>query len=172
MRRYPLSAWRAAAIISLTVVWLLPSREACAAQEPPKSGWVNQFPKDMVKLDSGRRNPLFYVGEPITFKLDGPAAERFEVRDFWGNVVDKGSAAVDAIAQASARWLVQALYFRQAGRLASRSRVQPVQRRLQYRQWYGDAVGGTTFVVLRDDPHFPKLPPRRQISGSRTPATK
>ena len=28
----------------------------------------------------------------------------------------------------------------------------------QYRQWYGDGIGGTCFVVVRDNPNFPKLP--------------
>lgn len=158
MTRHPLSAWRAAALMALALGWLLPSREARAAQEPPKPGWVNQFPKDMVKLDSGRRNPLFYVGEPIAFKLDGPSAERFEVRDFWGDVVDKGAAnRTLSLKQQPPGWYKLYIFGKPVG--ANKEQGAGRAEAAQYRAWYGDAVGGTTFVVFRDDPHFPKLPP-------------
>src|ERR1700712_965754 len=64
-------------------------------EEPkaPKPGWVFQNPPDLVTLDAGRRNPFFYVGETVSFTAKGPAADRFEVRDYWGEVVDQGAFA-------------------------------------------------------------------------------
>src|SRR3954469_6000792 len=58
-------------------------------------GWVDKRPAKMVQLDPGpgKRNPLFYVGEEIKFDLKGEGAERYEVRDFWGAIVDQGKAA-------------------------------------------------------------------------------
>src|SRR5947209_8238984 len=68
-----------------------------AAPNPPKGGWVNEQPADRVQLECGRRNPIFYVGQEIAFTVKGPSADRFEVRNYWGDVVAKGpvkSAAV------------------------------------------------------------------------------
>src|SRR3954469_7007063 len=58
-------------------------------------GWVDKRPAKMVQLDPGpgKRNPLFYVGEEIRFGLKGDNAQRWEVRDYWGAIVDKGNAA-------------------------------------------------------------------------------
>jgi len=144
------------AIAAFIWVGLVPS--ANAAPDAPKPGWVGQNPADMVKLDSGRRNPLFYVGENISFKLSGPAADRFEVRDFWGEIVDKGAsnAATLMLKHQPPGWYKLYVFGKPIAELATDPAKQAME---QYRQWYGDAVGGTTFVVLRDDPHFPKLPP-------------
>jgi hypothetical protein len=132
--------------------------QANAAPEPPKPGWVNQNPADLVKLDSGRRNPLFYVGEDISFKLSGPAASLFIVRDFRGEVVERGSADASTLKlmREPPGWYKLYVF----GKPIAGPATDPAkQTELQYRKWYGDAVGGTTFVVLRNDPHFPKLPP-------------
>ena len=57
----------------------------------PKRGWRWTERSDAVTPDCGKRNPLFYVGEPVTFTL-GPSALTYEVRDYWGNMVDQGPA--------------------------------------------------------------------------------
>ena len=55
-------------------------------------GWSWTPRKDAVQPDCGKRNPVFYEGEPVTFSL-GPAAANYEVRDYWGERVDQGPAA-------------------------------------------------------------------------------
>lgn len=149
--------------------------------EPPKQGWLNNFPPDMVKVETGKRNPLFYVGEPIQFHLNGPPAARFEVRDFWGEIVDKGPAAVEiSIKSQPPGWYKLYIFGKPmvepkkdkrtdeekelAGDFSKekRAREEAEQSAWQYRQWYGESVGGTIFVVIRDDPRFPRLPSANQ----------
>src|SRR4028119_1573607 len=57
--------------------------------KPAAASWSWELPPDMVTPVSGKRNHVFYVGQPVVFRLDG-VATRYEVRDYWGNVVDKG----------------------------------------------------------------------------------
>ncbi|HEV7401876.1 MAG TPA: hypothetical protein VGO11_03080 [Chthoniobacteraceae bacterium] len=147
----------------------------------PKGGFLHQLPIDQVKVDCGKRNPLFYVGEPIAFQLTGPAnlkglpAERFEVRSYWGDVVDQGPAAASITLKSQpAGWYKLYLFAKPLpppkpprtaeekfldGDKTTEKEDEAARAAWQYRQWYGDAVGGTMFVVVRDDPHFPKLQP-------------
>ena len=60
-----------------------------------KKGWSWAPRKDAVQPDCGKRNPVFYVGEPVAFAL-GPSAASYEVRDYWGELVDQGPAAQHA----------------------------------------------------------------------------
>src|ERR1700722_11046858 len=76
-----------AIIFIISVTFAKVSGEA-KKPEPPKGGWLNDFPPDLVQVETTKRNPLFYVGEPVGFQLKGPPADRFEVRDFWGDIVD------------------------------------------------------------------------------------
>ncbi len=150
---------------------------ATPAPEAPKPGWVNQMPKDIVKLDCGRRNPFFYVDEEVSFKVTGPAADRFEVRDYWGEIVNKGPfAATLNLKKQPLGWYKVYIYGKPVAEpkkdprtdeerelagdntKAIREREAVQLAAWQNRQWYGDAVGGTTFVVVRNDPNFPKLP--------------
>lgn len=144
----------------------------------PHPGWLDLGPADLVHLDpGGKRNPLFYVGEPIVFTLKGTAADRFEVRDYWGEVVDQGPPAASMTLKAQPPgWYKLYIFAKPLAKPVLDTRTQQEQdlagdtnegrkkkeadgqAAWQYRQWYGDAVGGTTFVVVRDNPNFPKLP--------------
>ncbi len=155
--------------------------------EAPKQGWQNGNPPDAVKLDPGRRNPLFYVGEAIRFQVVGPPANRFEVRDFWGEIVDKGpfSATLTIKAQPPG-WYKLYVFGKpmtepvrdkrsaEEKELAGDNtpekiaRAEAAEAAWNFRQWYGEAVGGTTFVVFRDDPHFPMLPPENKYPAPGT----
>jgi hypothetical protein len=147
--------------------------------KPPKPGWANQNPPDLVRLDAGRRNPFFYVGETVSFTATGPAADRWEVRDYWGEIVDKGPfAATITLKPQPPGWYELYVFGMPViepktdprtpaeqeldGDVTPQAKAKAAaqQAAWQYRQWYGDGVGGTTFVVARDDPNFPKLPPR------------
>jgi hypothetical protein len=105
--------------------------------------WTNARPPNLVSPESGKRNHVFYVGEPVTFTLKGDAAKRFEVRDYWGEIVDKDEVANGALRVKATLpgWYKLYLYGAPT------------------KEPWGDAVGGTTFVIFRKDAHFPDLPP-------------
>jgi hypothetical protein len=141
---------------------------APAEDTRPKSGWLDRGPADAVRLDAGRRNPFFYVSEAIAFRVSGPPAGRYEVRNFWGEVVDAGAAAGDVLrlkAQPPGWYKVYVFGKPLSGVGSDAGKRVPAG---QYRRQYGDAVGGTTFVVARDDPHFPTPPPPRMYPASDT----
>lgn len=112
-------------------------------------GWSFPLPPNLVTPDSGRRNGIFYVGEPIKFTLKGDAATRFEVRDYWGTVVDKGAAKSPVSLKAEPPGWYKLYLYGAPG-------PEP----------WGASVGGTMFVVFRRDPHFPPPPPKDAPSGS------
>ncbi len=113
-------------------------------------GWSWTPRKDAVQPDCGRRNPVYYEGEPVAFSL-GPAAANYEVRDYWGERVDQGPAAQRITLKVrKPGWYKPYVYGKEATR-----------------QW-GDAVGGTMFVVFRRNPNFPDLPPKAAPGGGVT----
>ena len=63
--------------------------------KPKKRGFQWTANPQEVVPRSGKRNHLFYLGEAVTFEL-GPAAHRFEVRDYHGDVIDQGPVAKGA----------------------------------------------------------------------------
>lgn len=111
-------------------------------------GWQFQTPPVVVTATTTHRSNIFYIGQPISFSLQGSGATTYQVRDYWGNIVDQGSVDTNIAVNVSAPgWYKLYLY----GTTAVAS--------------YGTAVGGTTFVILRDDPHFPALPDKSLAYG-------
>ena len=99
------------------------------------------MPPDLINIKSSARSNIFYTGQPIGFRLSS-AARTYEVRDYYGNLVDSGTAGPE---------------------LAITKVTQPGWYKLyvygsQTRSTWGDVVGGTTFAIIRDDANFPKLP--------------
>jgi hypothetical protein len=143
-------------------------------------GWVGLFPKDLVKPDSGHRNHVFYVGEPITFKLEGTRLDRYEVRDYWGNLIDQGPAAETITPRASLPgWYKLYVYGKKPELAKPKSDVEklldappepaasslpkdgkPPKPPVDYPAIWGDSLGATTFCIFRNDPRFPPLPPK------------
>ncbi|MBP6964636.1 MAG: hypothetical protein KBC96_09545 [Armatimonadetes bacterium] len=118
------------------------------ASGPGTSGWKWEQPPNKVEPLSGRRSNIFYAGEPVKFALRGDAAIRYEVRNYYGNIVDRGAATETLTLNiAEPGWYKLYLFGAEA--------VEP----------WGDSVGGTMFAVIRDDPHFPRLPPLGEPSG-------
>ena len=117
--------------------------------EPARTkGWSWKTPPDQVKPVSGKRSHVFYVGEPVTFTLGGAAAT-YEVRDYWGEIVDKGAAGASVTLNVKTPgWYKLYVYGKEVRR-----------------EW-GDIVGTTTFVIFRKDDRFPPLPPADVPGGT------
>jgi len=115
-------------------------------------GWSFPLPPNLVTPDSGRRNHVFFVGETPAFTFDKPAvATRFEVRDYFGEVVDRGEPARDRVTLAAVKepgWYKLYLH----GPMG--------------KEPWGDVVGGTTFVVFRRHEGFPDPAPKGTAGGS------
>lgn len=109
-------------------------------------GWSWDFPPHYVNPSSAKRNHVFYVGEAVRFTA-GSAATRFEVRDYYGTLIE--SAAIPATG------------------LNNTFDVHATKPGWYKLYLYGDTdqgapwnfvVGGTTFVIFRNDANFPALP--------------
>lgn len=126
------------------------SAVCCPLSQPSAGqGWVKTLPPGMVALDPGRRNPIFYVGEPIQFRVGGTGASSYKVRNYWGRLVDEGSVgATLAVKPEPPGWYKLYVYG-------------PVSH-----PPYGTVIGGTTFVVFRRREGFPDLPPKEIPGGS------
>jgi hypothetical protein len=118
---------------------------------PPSTwGFQPQAPPNAVTVTSLHRNNVFYVGDMLQFRLSNPsAAVTYEIRDYWGNIVEQGPAAEFIYPQVSQPGWYK-LYIRGA----------------QYQDPWGWDVGASTFVIWRNDPNFPPLPPLNTWGGS------
>ncbi|MCY3017894.1 MAG: NEW3 domain-containing protein [Planctomycetota bacterium] len=147
--RYPL-------IPLLALACVLTALPAACGGEPEHpapartKGWSWKTPPDMVKPDSGKRNHVFYAGEPVEFKL-GKSATSYEVRDYTGELVDQGPAGESVTLKVKAPgWYKLYVYGKEV------------------RKEWGDIVGTTNFVVFRNNPNFPPLPPPKTPGGGGT----
>ncbi len=114
-------------------------------------GWVKTKRPGLVTLDSGKRNPVFMVGEPIQFSIKGNGAINWEVRGFEGDILDRGTTGDGtqiSIKPQPPGWYKLYVYG---------SEAHPP---------FGTEVGGTTFVVFRKKSGFPDLPPKGTPYGS------
>ena len=107
--------------------------EPLAHPEPARTkGWSWKTPPDQVRPVSGKRSHVFYVGEPVTFKL-GPSAVSYEIRDYWGGLVEHGPASASIKLQVKLPgWYKLYVYGKEV------------------RKEWGDIVGTTTFVIFRN----------------------
>lgn len=112
-----------------------------ASLGPARAGWQWQTPPVLVTVGTSHRNNVFYVGQPVVFSLQGSGAAAYEVRDYSGNVVDQGPAASPLTVNVQAPGWYKLYLFGSTS----------------LPQW-GNAVGSTTFVIFRNDPHFPQVP--------------
>ena len=121
-----------------------------ASSGPVRAGGrLFQRRPDAVTIQSGHRNNIFYVNTPVAFTLQGGSAVRYEVRDYWGTLVDAGPAASTITPNVHLPgWYKLYLY--------GTTSVAP----------WGKAVGGTMFVIFRSDSHFPLIPGRGAFGSS------
>ncbi len=156
---------------------------------PAAGGWVGKSPPNILTPDSGRRSHVFYTGDPVKFQLPGKGLDRFEVRDYWGDVVDQGPADgsitinvknpgwyklyvtkhnqpppkpkgdLDLLIEDSAK-KPAASTFTDKDRQAL-----PVKQEPNWEQIWGNIAGTTTFVIFRRDERFPELPHKDAFPG-------
>ena len=128
-----------------------------AAAPAARANWLFSYPPNQVKLDSGKRNNVFLVGDPVQFSLDifnygtynSPGTLHYEVRDYWGNVAASGTVP-SPLPNGPTTLLLPTI-------------TQPGWYKLYLHQSaavspWGDSVGGTMFVILRQSPNFPVEP--------------
>ncbi len=119
---------------------------------PPSRGdWLWDMPPNTVWLDSGKRNNVFYVGDTVSFTPSAAGAATYDVRDYWGNVVDQGTVGATITPKVT-----------QPGWYKLHLHGSAVQA-----PW-GDSVGDAIFTILRRNPNFPTLP-TPDVSGGADP---
>jgi len=118
--------------------------------------WVFSNPPNLVTLNSNHRNNVFYVGETVNFSLGianyGTYVLKtpitYEVRDYWGNLVDSGTTPCPTPTKGSSLTSIVTqpgwykLYLHGGAAVAT----------------YGDSVGGTMFEIFRNNSNFPQMP--------------
>ncbi|MEI7775723.1 MAG: discoidin domain-containing protein, partial [Verrucomicrobiota bacterium] len=109
---------------------------------PAEAAWQSTPPPIAINVQSNRRGHVFYKGDAISFSLSGAGASRYEIRDYYGNLVDQGPVTGTTIAPA----------VRQAGwyKLNFFGNDQGLP--------FGTSVGSSMFCIIRDDSNFPKMP--------------
>ncbi len=125
---------------------------------------------------------MFYAGDPVKFQLPGKGLDRFEVRDYWGEIIDRGPAdASITIKAAKPGWYKLYVYRQKPPPVKPKGDLDllieepskkpepstftdkdrqalPVKKEPNWEEIWGDVVGATTFVIFRRDSRFPELP--------------
>jgi sugar lactone lactonase YvrE len=113
-------------------------------------GFMPEAPPNVVTVTSTNRNNVFYVGSPIELRLTNPsAAVTYEIRDYWGNMVEQGPAEEFIYPQVTNPGWYK-IYIRGS----------------QYQAPWGSYVGASTFVIWRNNLNFPPVPPLGTWGGS------
>jgi len=105
-------------------------------------GWSWNLPPNAVTI-AGKRNNVFYVGEPVCLWITSGSAANYAVRDYFGNLVDSGTIADTSFSPhiSAPGWYKVYVY-------GSADQGQP----------WGNIVGGTTITIIRPDANFPGMP--------------
>ena len=109
---------------------------------PAEAAWQSTPPPIAINVQSNRRGHVFYKGDVISFSLSGAGESRYEIRDYYGNLVDQGAVTGTSIVPA----------VRQPGwyKLNFFGNDQGLP--------FGTSVGSSMFCIIRDDSNFPKMP--------------
>ncbi len=129
--------------------WLPMAAALLAPCLPAQAAWQSQPPPVSVSVASNRRNHVFYKNDVVSFTLNKTGATKYEIRDYYGNVVEQGPVSGTVIAPA----------VRQLGwyklNLIGADQGMP----------FGTSVGSSMFCIIRDDANFPKMPPPGTYGG-------
>jgi sugar lactone lactonase YvrE len=105
-------------------------------------GFLPQGPPNEVTITSQNRDNVFYVGNQIILQVSNPsAAVSYEIRDYWGNLIEQGPASQFIYPQVTDPGWYK-IYLRGA----------------QNQPPWGEYVGATTFCIWRNNPNFPAMP--------------
>ena len=84
--------WLSRRLLCVVVVLLFAGVSHAGGQSAQKPGFLFELPPNLVRLESGRRNPVFTVGEAVSFTLSrADVATRYEVRNYYGERVAHGA---------------------------------------------------------------------------------
>ncbi len=141
-------------------------------RRPPRLRQAGWPPPGVVNPESGRRNHAFYVGDLVTFALKGEKLDRYEVRDSWGNLIDKGPAAEKITINATKPGWYKLYVYRQ--NVAAPKPKDPPAKAEEPKpasgppleELWGDIIGGTTFVIFRRNDRFPEMPGKEVAGGA------
>ncbi len=128
-------------------------------------GFEYRLPVNRVNVLSDRRSNVYYVGERIFFQLEYQSgypnvATRYTIRDYLGNLVESAPVVEPYIVPAVTQPGWYKLYLH-GSPVYLRQQGDPVADP----DW-GDSVGGTMFVIFRNTPTFPAIPPKGTTSGT------
>lgn len=90
------------------------------------------------------RNGVFEVGDTVTIRLNDAGADAYEIRDFFGSLMDSGAVSGDELELGNdwdPGWY--RVYFTGT----------------QTDSVFGDAYASANFTVMRANPNFPDMPP-------------
>ena len=118
-------------------------------------------------VSSDRRNNVFYEGERVVLRWEERystlSVDRYEIRDYWGNLVEAGPV-VDRI-----YGIPIPLAFI-SPRVAKPGWYKVYLKGFQSIAPWGNDIGSSMFVILRNDPRFPTIP-AQGASGGTEPAS-
>jgi hypothetical protein len=129
--------------------------------------WQFNAPPNAVNVTTDRRNNIFFVGENVILKVLGTSAVRYTIRDYYGNIVEAGPLPTHFVSLKddvgyefvnSARFLTPAVTVPGWYKLYLHANQNFVP--------WGDIVGGSMFVIFRNTPGFPAVPPRSTTAGT------
>jgi hypothetical protein len=128
-------------------------------------GFEHRLPVNRVNLLSDRRNNVFYVGERIFFPIEYQqaypnAATRYTIRDYQGDLVESGPITGPFIAPTATKpgWYKINLH---GNPIYQRQNGDP-----SFEPEWADNVGGTMFVIFRNNPNFPTIPSTSTTAGT------
>jgi fibronectin type 3 domain-containing protein len=115
-----------------------------SSKKPTKTGgWISDAYPNRIDVMWDRRNQIYYVGEPvnITQRHGGWSGQHYEIRNYWGEVVDEGTLTGMSVRAnvSEPGWYTLQVYH-------ANGAENGVLR---------DVAGGVQFVIFRNDARFP-----------------
>ena len=127
-----------ASMIWLTLAIVFGFVWSCAAD------WSTQLPPNYVAATTANRSNIFFAGDTVQYALGATGVTSYEVRDYYGNLVESGghdpASPALTLTTGALGWYKLYLY-------GSQDQGAP---------WH-TVVGGSMFVVVRNNPNFPPL---------------
>ncbi len=109
-----------------------------------EADWSTQLPPSYVSAATLHRSNIFFAGDAVQYVLGAPGVTSYEVRDYYGTLVESGwhdpGSTTLALSTSTLGWYKLYLYGAQD----------------QGAPWH-TVVGGSMFVVVRSNPNFPPL---------------